>query len=124
MNDKLVELIPVSKEVIMKNIHEAGLSIRRLAQKMNCDRRIISKYLNRGEMPEKLVKEIDDIVRPKIHQVRVQFSATISISDDELNWLDYHIYDDQCVLDSDNADMLWDLKGDYRFDGATVEFIN
>lgn len=120
MGNKNIEKISISKEIILSNMKKAGMSFRELAKKTNRSDRTIRAYLNEGYMPEKLIHQIDDVLRPKNNKINVVFTVEMDISDDDVKWLlekadDTSLAIELCDIDSE---YLWDLAGD------NVEFKN
>lgn len=120
MGNKNIEKISISKEIILRNMKKAGMSFKELAKKTNRSDRTIRAYLNEGYMPEKLIHQIDDALRPKNNKINVVFTVEMDISDDDVKWLlekadDTSLAIELCDIDSE---YLCDLAGD------NVEFKN
>ena len=122
MANKTFTLAPISKEVILHNIEKAGYSIRRLGNETDYSERTIRQYLDRGEMPEKLLHQIDDVLRPKKHLITMNASVSFYISDDELDdlYMDYKETDHDVELNSLSAESLWRLGKDHMFNYGTI----
>lgn len=125
MANKTFTLIPISPEVILHNMKMAGYSIRRLGKETSYSERSIRSYLQREEMPEKLLYEIDRILRPKKHAIRITFDATITISDDRLKDLifrsQYPFGFEDAELDELAIEDLWYDKGEVQFHKARID---
>ncbi len=125
MANKPITLVPIASEIIRYNMEMAGYSIRRLGKETSYSERSIRSYLQREEMPEKLVHEIDDILRPKKHPVRICFDVTVTLSDEELHDLMIESQAPFCFtdleLDGSWAETIWDLKGEVQFHKAHID---
>lgn len=116
----------ISKDIILGNMKRAGYSIRKLAEKTNHSDRTIRTYLNKEEMPENLLREIDNVLRPKKNRINMLFKVAIGIADDEMKQLlNEKEYTDNLIIeicDSD-AKYLWDTAGDdnIEFTKASVD---
>lgn len=123
MGNKNIEKISICKEVILGNMKKAGMSFRELAKKTNRSDRTIRAYLNKGYMPEKLIHQIDDALRPKNNKINAVFTVEMDISDDDVKWLlekadAVSSTIELCDIDSE---YLWDLAGDnVEFKNASV----
>ena len=123
MGNKSIEKISISKEIILRNMKKAGMSFKELAKKTNRSDRTIRAYLNEGHMPEKLIHQIDDALRPKNNKINVVFTVEMDISDDDVKWLlekadDTSLAIELCDIDSE---YLWDLAGDnIEFKNASI----
>lgn len=126
MANKTLNLVPISSEVILENIRQAGYSIRRLAEETRYSERTIRSYLKRGEMPDWLVKEIDNIVRPKTHHVQMTLDIRIWLSDADLKrlmdlgYIGNGQFQD-VILDSIDADDFYALGSDMIVEGGYVD---
>lgn len=121
MANKTFTLVPIVPKAILHNMKTAGYSIRKLGQETSYSERSIRSYLKRGWMPEKLVCEIDNILRPKTHQIKVQFTATITVCDEQLNELMSQNGFEDVELDDMNTECLWLEKGEARFLEAHID---
>lgn len=123
MANKTFTLVPIDPEVIRHNMERAGYSIRRLGRETSYSEKSIRSYLQREWMPEKLVREIDNILRPKTHEIRVHFDVTITVSDDQLNELVPQSVDFADVLELDEFDAacLWIENGEVWFHKAYID---
>lgn len=126
MGNKKLECVPISADIIRDNIKKAGYSVRSIAKKINRSERTIRSYLKRREMPPKLIKQIDDVTRPKVYPVRMQVNVEIKVASNELNWLkskaeivNENVQEWFIDLDSDEAKQLW-KTGDVKFQKAAV----
>lgn len=125
MANRRIETVPIDSNGILENIQKAGLSIRKVAKKINRSDRTIRTYLTRGEMPLDLIHEIDNVVRPKKNPLLVHFNVCIMVSDEELNTLAYadEITEEKYTeieLCGYNAEALWDLRGETEFLDAVI----
>lgn len=126
MGNKKIECVPISADIIRDNIKKAGYSVRSIAKKINLNERTIRSYLKRREMPPKLIKQIDDVTRPKVYPVRMQVNVEIKVASNELNWfkskaeiVNENVQEWFIDLDPDEAEQLW-KTGDVKFQKAAV----
>lgn len=84
MANKKIAKLDIDSDRMQKEIAESGLSIRGLADCTSYSERTIRSYLKQGMMPEKLIKEIDDALRPKKHLIHIWSCNTVMITDEEL----------------------------------------
>ena len=84
MKKGIVKTVKIDSEALKKSIKEAGYSLRSLAPEIGVDRRTIMLWLKKGEMPEYLLKVIDDKVRPKDKTIWMRLGVMVKVTDDEL----------------------------------------
>lgn len=124
MGNKKLECVPISADMIRDNIKKAGYSIRSIAKKINRSEWTIRSYLKRREMPPELIKQIDDVTRPKVYPVRMQFNVEIKVASNELDWFkavaeDIDEKSPSIFISCDDAEWLW-TTGDVEFQNAVV----
>ena len=124
MGNKKLECVPISPDMIRDDIKKAGYSIREIANKVNRSERTIRSYLKRQKMPPELIKQIDDVTRPKIYPVRIQFNVEIMVASDDLDWFKAmaEVTDKKCsrvLIGHDDAEQLWEM-GDVNFQNAVI----
>lgn len=124
MGNKKLECVPISADIIRENIKKSGYSVRSIAKKINRSERTIRSYLERQEMPPELIKQIDDVTRPKVHPVHVQFNVEIKMASNELDWFKAlaEVTDKKyprVFISCDDAKRLWET-GDVKFQNAVV----
>lgn len=124
MGNKKLECVPISADIIRDNIKKAGYSVRSIAKKINRSERTIRSYLERREMPPELIKQIDDVTRPKVYPVRMQFNVEIKVASNELNWFKAlaEVTDKntkEWFISYDDAERLWKTS-DVEFQNAVI----
>lgn len=121
MANKPIDVVPIYSDGIIKNIKNAGYSVRSVAEKTDYSERSIRGYLKRGEMPDKMLRQIDNIVRPKTHRVTAQFDVTLLLADEEYNelvWLSKKYGD--VKFEEVGSGYLWSYAGGVQFNSAQI----
>ena len=96
MKRGIVKTVHINPEIVKNNIKAAGYSLRSLAPVIGVDRRTVMSWLKRGEMPEYLLKLIDDEVRPKQKEIWIRIGMTVPVTDDELFEIMEFAHRDHC----------------------------